>query len=148
MVALMKKTNPSFLNGIPELLVLRLLAGREMYGYQIVEEIRAQSGEAFTFGEGCITPICITWKPKNMSAAAGRRWRAAAALLPAHAAGAETPGGIILRVEAGRPGGFPGYGRGLCLNILRNYVAGSRNWAVPPAASTGWFKRSPTTGRI
>jgi PadR family transcriptional regulator PadR len=52
----MKKTNPSFLNGVPELLVLRLLSGREMYGYQIVEEIRIQSRDAFTFGEGCIYP--------------------------------------------------------------------------------------------
>jgi PadR family transcriptional regulator, regulatory protein PadR len=52
----MKKTNPSFLNGVPELLVLRLLAGREMYGYQIVEEIRIQTEEALSFGEGCIYP--------------------------------------------------------------------------------------------
>ena len=56
MIAAMKKTNPSFLNGVPELLVLRLLARREMYGYQIVEEIRSQSGGALTFGEGCIYP--------------------------------------------------------------------------------------------
>jgi len=56
MVAGMKKTNPSFLNGVPELLVLRLLAGQEMYGYQIVEEIRARTGEALSFGEGCIYP--------------------------------------------------------------------------------------------
>lgn len=52
----MKKVNPSFLNGVPELLVLRLLANREMYGYEIVEEIRVRSGEAFSFGEGCIYP--------------------------------------------------------------------------------------------
>ena len=56
MVAAMKKTNPSFLNGVPELLVLRLLAGREMYGYQIVEEIRRQTREQLAFGEGCIYP--------------------------------------------------------------------------------------------
>ena len=56
MVVGMKRTNPSFLNGVPELLVLRLLAQREMYGYQIVEEIRLQSREALTFGEGCIYP--------------------------------------------------------------------------------------------
>jgi PadR family transcriptional regulator, regulatory protein PadR len=55
-VAPMKKTNPSFLNGVPELLVLRLLSGREMYGYQIVEEIRTQTREALSFGEGCIYP--------------------------------------------------------------------------------------------
>ena len=52
----MKKTNPSFLNGVPELLVLRLLSRREMYGYQIVEEIRAQTGGELSFGEGCIYP--------------------------------------------------------------------------------------------
>jgi PadR family transcriptional regulator PadR len=56
MVAAMKKTNPIFLNGIPELLVLRLLSRREMYGYQIVEEIRRQTKEALSFGEGCIYP--------------------------------------------------------------------------------------------
>jgi PadR family transcriptional regulator PadR len=55
-ITAMKKTNPSFLNGIPELLVLRLLAGQEMYGYQIVEEIRTRTGEALAFGEGCIYP--------------------------------------------------------------------------------------------
>jgi PadR family transcriptional regulator PadR len=52
----MKKTNPSFLNGVPELLVLRLLSRREMYGYQIVEEIRTQTRETLSFGEGCIYP--------------------------------------------------------------------------------------------
>jgi PadR family transcriptional regulator PadR len=56
MMVAMKKTNPSFLNGIPELLVLRLLAGREMYGYQIVDEIRSRTKEALAFGEGCIYP--------------------------------------------------------------------------------------------
>jgi PadR family transcriptional regulator PadR len=55
-ITAMKKTNPSFLNGIPELLVLRLLARQEMYGYQIVEEIRTRTGEALAFGEGCIYP--------------------------------------------------------------------------------------------
>jgi PadR family transcriptional regulator PadR len=56
MMLSMKKTNPVFLNGVPELLVLRLLSSREMYGYQIVEEIRNQTAEALSFGEGCIYP--------------------------------------------------------------------------------------------
>jgi PadR family transcriptional regulator PadR len=55
-VRAMRKTNPSFLNGVPELLVLRLLSRREMYGYQIVEEIRTRTGETLSFGEGCIYP--------------------------------------------------------------------------------------------
>jgi PadR family transcriptional regulator PadR len=52
----MKKTNPPFLNGVPELLVLQLLARREMYGYEIVKAIQTLSQEAFAFGEGCIYP--------------------------------------------------------------------------------------------
>lgn len=48
---------PQFLNGVPELLVLRLLAQREMYGYEIVAAIRTQSGDVLRFGEGCIYPI-------------------------------------------------------------------------------------------
>lgn len=47
----------SFTNGLPELLVLQLLSREEMYGYQLVGEIRARSQDAFNFGEGCIYPI-------------------------------------------------------------------------------------------
>jgi len=52
----MNKTNPSFLNGVPELLVLKLLSRREMYGYEIVKAIQADTKETFSFGEGCIYP--------------------------------------------------------------------------------------------
>jgi PadR family transcriptional regulator PadR len=52
----MAKGNPSFLNGVPELLLLELLSKREMYGYELVRAIAEQSREAFTFGEGCIYP--------------------------------------------------------------------------------------------
>lgn len=52
----MNKTNPSFLNGVPELLVLKLLSRREMYGYEIVKAIQAETKDAFAFGEGCIYP--------------------------------------------------------------------------------------------
>jgi PadR family transcriptional regulator PadR len=51
-----RKTNPDFLNGIPELLILKLLSRQPMYGYQLVQAIRA-NGEEFQFGEGCIYPI-------------------------------------------------------------------------------------------
>ena len=60
----MKKTNPPFLNGVPELLVLQLLARREQYGYELVREIQAQSRDAFTFGEGCIYPY-LHWLEKT-----------------------------------------------------------------------------------
>lgn len=52
-----RKSNPSFLNGVPELLVLRLLARREMYGYEVVKAIQTSSREAFAFGEGSIYPV-------------------------------------------------------------------------------------------
>ena len=54
--SVMAKTNPSFLNGVPELLVLKLLSRREMYGYEIVKAIQNQTDEIFSFGEGCIYP--------------------------------------------------------------------------------------------
>jgi len=50
------KTNPSFLNGVPELLVLKLLSRQEMYGYEIVRAIQVETKAAFSFGEGCIYP--------------------------------------------------------------------------------------------
>ncbi len=52
----MAKGNPSFLNGLPELLVLELLSRREMYGYELVRGIQEESEEAFKFGEGCVYP--------------------------------------------------------------------------------------------
>ena len=52
----MKKSNPSFLNGVPELLVLKLLSSREMYGYEIVRAIQAETKSELSFGEGCIYP--------------------------------------------------------------------------------------------
>jgi len=51
-----RKTNPSFLNGVPELLVLKLLSRRPLYGYAIVKAIQTETREAFAFGEGCIYP--------------------------------------------------------------------------------------------
>ncbi|GAA4433712.1 hypothetical protein GCM10023155_29970 [Bremerella cremea] len=52
-----KSSNPDFLNGVPELLLLRLLARRPMYGYELVQAIRLASDGELEFGEGCIYPI-------------------------------------------------------------------------------------------
>jgi PadR family transcriptional regulator PadR len=51
-----RKTNPDFLNGVPELLILKLLTRQPMHGYQLVQAIRG-TGEELQFGEGCIYPI-------------------------------------------------------------------------------------------
>jgi PadR family transcriptional regulator PadR len=53
----MSKADAAFLNGVPELLILRLLQGREMYGYQLVEAIRAETRDAVTCGEGVVYPV-------------------------------------------------------------------------------------------
>lgn len=50
------RPNPNFMNGVPELLILRLLLEREMYGYQLVRAIRGATGEAIALGEGVIYP--------------------------------------------------------------------------------------------
>lgn len=52
----MARTNPPFMSGVPELLLLRLLHQREMYGYQLVRSIRDATGEAISLGEGVIYP--------------------------------------------------------------------------------------------
>ncbi|MFO0803853.1 MAG: helix-turn-helix transcriptional regulator [Gemmataceae bacterium] len=46
-----------FLNGVPELLLLRLLARQPMYGYELVQAIRLASEDVLAFGEGCIYPV-------------------------------------------------------------------------------------------
>jgi PadR family transcriptional regulator PadR len=53
----MRRTNPDFMTGVPELLILRLLADREMYGYELVQAIEAATGEAIKLGEGVVYPI-------------------------------------------------------------------------------------------
>jgi PadR family transcriptional regulator, regulatory protein PadR len=52
-----RRTNPDFLNGVPELVVLELLSRRAMYGYELVHAIKQESGGGLQFGEGCIYPL-------------------------------------------------------------------------------------------
>lgn len=52
-----RETNPNFMNGVPQLLILRLLQDHEMYGYQIVQAIRDRSEAVIAAGEGVIYPV-------------------------------------------------------------------------------------------
>lgn len=52
-----RETNPNFMNGVPELLILRLLADEEMYGYEIVQAIRERTAEVVAVGEGVVYPV-------------------------------------------------------------------------------------------
>ena len=52
-----RTSNPNFMNGVPELLVLRLLDREGMYGYQIVQAIADRTGSVITVGEGVVYPV-------------------------------------------------------------------------------------------
>ncbi len=53
----MTQSNPPFMSGVPELLLLRLLGEREMYGYELVRAIRKATKDAISIGEGVIYPV-------------------------------------------------------------------------------------------
>ena len=52
-----RESNPNFMNGVPELLILRLLEGAEMYGYEIVQTIRERTDSVIVVGEGVVYPV-------------------------------------------------------------------------------------------
>jgi len=52
-----RETNPNFMNGVPELLILRLLQQGEMYGYEIVHAIRSRTDTVIALGEGVVYPV-------------------------------------------------------------------------------------------
>ena len=53
----MAQSNPPFMSGVPELLLLQLLSRREMYGYELVKSIKLVTREAISLGEGVIYPV-------------------------------------------------------------------------------------------
>jgi PadR family transcriptional regulator PadR len=52
-----RETNPNFMNGVPELVILRLLQQEEMYGYEIVQTIRSRTDAVIAVGEGVVYPV-------------------------------------------------------------------------------------------
>lgn len=52
-----RDTNPSFRNGVPELLILQLLAHNEMYGYELVQAIHQRTDAAISLSEGVVYPV-------------------------------------------------------------------------------------------
>jgi PadR family transcriptional regulator PadR len=53
----MAQSNPPFMSGVPELLLLRLLNEQEMYGYELVRAIKQVTDEAISLGEGVVYPV-------------------------------------------------------------------------------------------
>lgn len=52
----MAQSNPPFMSGVPELLLLRVLSRGEMYGYELVKAVRVATGNAISLGEGVVYP--------------------------------------------------------------------------------------------
>ena len=51
------KIDKSLMSGSTTLLVLSLLSGEEMYGYQMIEELSRRSNDLFQMKEGTLYPI-------------------------------------------------------------------------------------------
>jgi PadR family transcriptional regulator PadR len=52
-----RDTNPNFMAGVPELMILRLLQDRDMYGYELVQAIRTETGDVVSLGEGVVYTV-------------------------------------------------------------------------------------------
>lgn len=52
-----KNGKANFMAGVPELLLLRLLSEREMYGYELVQAVRSHTAETIVLGEGVVYPL-------------------------------------------------------------------------------------------
>ena len=63
---IMGKTNPAFMSGVPELLVLRLLSSQEMYGYELVRAIRQATNESIILAEGVVYPSLHSLESRGM----------------------------------------------------------------------------------
>jgi PadR family transcriptional regulator PadR len=62
----MADKNPALMSGIPELVVLRLLAGREMYGYEVARALKVVSEGSLSFGEGVLYPALHTMEARGL----------------------------------------------------------------------------------
>ncbi len=56
----------SLLTGSTTMLILKLLEEKNMYGYQIIEELRKKSNNIFELKAGTLYPLLHTLEQKNM----------------------------------------------------------------------------------
>jgi PadR family transcriptional regulator len=62
----MAAKNPSFMGGVPELVVLSLLLDREMYGYEIARAIKVTTGDTLSLGEGVLYPALHAMESRGL----------------------------------------------------------------------------------
>ena len=59
-------TSPSLMSGVPELLLLTLLAEREMYGYELARAIQTLTRESIAMGEGVLYPALHSLETRGL----------------------------------------------------------------------------------
>jgi PadR family transcriptional regulator PadR len=69
----MAPKNPAFMVGVPELVVLRLLVDREMYGYEIARAIKITTGNVLSLGEGVLYPALHAMESRGLVRARSSR---------------------------------------------------------------------------
>ncbi|MGB6451606.1 MAG: helix-turn-helix transcriptional regulator [Steroidobacteraceae bacterium] len=57
---------PTLMSGVPELVVLQLLARREMYGYEIARSLKIESRGALDLGEGVLYPALHSLEERGL----------------------------------------------------------------------------------
>ncbi|HEV2441948.1 MAG TPA: helix-turn-helix transcriptional regulator [Steroidobacteraceae bacterium] len=62
----MTDRNPALMSGIPELVVLRLLAEREMYGYEVARALKVVSQGVLSLGEGVLYPALHAMEARGL----------------------------------------------------------------------------------
>jgi PadR family transcriptional regulator, regulatory protein PadR len=69
----MAAKNPAFMAGVPELVVLGILANREMYGYDIARAIKIATHDALNLGEGVLYPTLHAMESRGLLRARSAR---------------------------------------------------------------------------
>jgi len=69
----MSEGTPTLIPGVPELVLLRLLAQQEMYGYEIARALKLGSGGALDLGEGVLYPALHALNARGLLRARSQR---------------------------------------------------------------------------
>lgn len=64
--------NSDLMRGVAEPIILKLLAEKMMYGYEIIREVNARTGGAFAWKEGSLYPCLHKLESKGLIASSWR----------------------------------------------------------------------------
>ena len=62
----MDRSSASLMSGVPELMILQLLARNEMYGYQLARTIRTLTTDAISVGESVLYPALHSLEKRGL----------------------------------------------------------------------------------